>query len=1134
LRFLFLRRLEFVGFKSFATRTTTDLPPGIVVVVGPNGSGKSNIADAVRWVLGEQSAKAVRARKPEEVIFAGSAARQPLGMAEVSLVLDNSDGAIPLDFAEVRISRRLYRSGESEYLLNAGRARLRDLTNYLLHARLGPDSYCVIGQGSVDELILQRPEERRVAFENAADIRRYQLKLVETRNKLAATQSNLVRVQDVLAELAPHVRRLKGQADRAARADSLRAELQRLSVRYYRDRLRHARAEMAAAERALAEASTGVQDAEARSAEAHLAWSSDEQALADADRRLAALRPQVDGYRDQARVAERGLAVTRERLAAVTEQRSSMAAELERLAQRLDTLRRDEAGHAARLQQVHHAPADAVQEMASLRERLGGLGPEVARAQQGTERARQARDAADRRILAAEGEQARGEQRLRQLEATLAVDEALRADRQARMEQLADTVGTLTGDLVTAQERLNTARRALAEVDEAHRSAGERAARAREAARASAQQADRLQGALEALGAGERRQSGALAAAWRDALDGLPVVGLAGDLAARVRPIDRLRRGYLMRTVVLSDDPAARAAHARLTDAFGREAPAWAVLSLDGLLLCAEGERSIEADLGEGSALADWRRKVREFEAERTTAQSARRQAEAELAEATQALAEAHDAVSTARATVQELELALHQASRAEAAAKTELAELQADMARAQTQRESVAAERRAYAARAEAAHSELKQARTMREEAAEALIAAEARLGALRDEVATTRTRLAALEGAEAKRVADRSSIIALLERIRADRVAAETATHATEERLAQLGQQAAELADRESRLTREAEASAAELAPLEASLATAEQERVELLQRRRAAEQRMAGLRAAERAAHEQREAALVRAQRARDELERLQWEVAESAEAEEDEEGVSWTRQLRLELSSDELKPTEDEPLADPDAARKRITLLQRDLRALGGVSATVVDEYRELSERHDFLLGQSQDLQAAMAELREAAEELEAHMRTRFAEIFEAVNTAFQECFATLFGGGEARLVLTQPEDLLQTGVEIVARPPGKKLQGLLSLSGGERALTIVALLFGLLKVNPTPFCVLDEVDAALDEANVQRFAKLLADFSRQIQFIVVSHNRATMEMADAMLGVTMDTNGVSRVLSVQPRAVVTRS
>jgi chromosome segregation protein len=263
----------------------------------------------------------------------------------------------------------------------------------------------------------------------------------------------------------------------------------------------------------------------------------------------------------------------------------------------------------------------------------------------------------------------------------------------------------------------------------------------------------------------------------------------------------------------------------------------------------------------------------------------------------------------------------------------------------------------------------------------------------------------------------------------------------------------------------------------------------------------------------------------------VERLNTEIAETAELEAEASGsAAWAEQLRLQFD-EQAQPLE---AFDLEAARRRIATLQRELRAVGGVAESVVEEYRELSERHAFLEHQSADLHAAMAELETAAAELESHMRERFAEAFAAIQTAFQDCFAQLFGGGEARLVLTDPDDLLRTGIDVVARPPGKKLQGLLSLSGGERALTIVSLLFGLLKINPTPFCVLDEVDAALDEANVQRFADLLAEFARHIQFIVVTHNRATMDKADAMYGVSMDAEGVSHIFSVRPRSVATSS
>jgi chromosome segregation protein len=317
--------------------------------------------------------------------------------------------------------------------------------------------------------------------------------------------------------------------------------------------------------------------------------------------------------------------------------------------------------------------------------------------------------------------------------------------------------------------------------------------------------------------------------------------------------------------------------------------------------------------------------------------------------------------------------------------------------------------------------------------------------------------------------------------------------------------------------------------LVPLQAELETAEQRRTGRLAARQAEERDLAALRARERVLQERRQEALVRAQRARGERERLEQEVAEAVDDDADEAERAWSHQLRLSLEDGDTRDTVDEAAPrDIDALRKRLTSLQRDLRASGDVSPSVLEEYRELAERHQFLAKQSMDLEAALQDLSAAAHELEAHMRGRLEGVFIAVDAAFQECFRRLFGGGEARLVLTQPDDLLATGVDIVARPPGKKLQGLLSLSGGERALTIVALLFGLLKIHPTPFCLLDEVDAALDEANVQRFADLLCELARGIQFIVVTHNRATMEAADALYGVTMDANGVSREFSIKPR------
>lgn len=1128
---MFLKRLEVVGFKSFATKTAAEMPPGIVVVVGPNGSGKSNIADALRWVLGEQSARAVRARKSEEVIFAGSATRQPLGMAEVSLLLDNADGAMPLAYQEVRISRRLYRSGESEYLLNGARVRLRDVTTNLLHAGLGPDSYCVIGQGSVDELILQRPEERRVAFESAADIRRHQVQLADTRSKLSQTEANLTRAQDVVAELAPHVRRLKGQADRARRADALRSELETLLVYYHRRRLADVREAHHAAQAALRATSAELERAQAELGVAQQAAAGAEERLAQVDERLAALRPRLEQARDTARQADRALAVAGERLTAAEQQRQLLASERGRLVDREAALRAEVAQHEAEAASLNAdvAPAAGDGELDRTARRAEA---QAQQASQTLSAARTARDVAERRILQAEADLAGAQELARAHERHAAAEAARVSERAARIEALSGRLQGLERQRDELRAALDPARKEQADTERARAAAAERVAEVRAAARQLAQQADRLQGALDALGNAVRPTTSALDPAWRDALAGVHVLGTALDVASRVRPLDAAVRGLLARTVVVEDDAAARDAHHRLSQLHGESAPAWAVVSLQGLFLPAPGARVLGGAGGEGSALADWGRRVQELRAERAGVAARRAEADAADAAAQAEATVAENAAAASRAVVRDLEARLLQAERGARDVRLELESLRSQAERAARQEATGRQEAERVAARLGALQAALATAREARDTAAGSLTEAEQAQAEAARVAAAARAALDRARQETLRRQATRESRMALLKRAQEELRQHLRTVMDADTRIAQIEQSAAGLQLDLSRLEQDRYSAAAAVEPCEQQVTMAERERAEANAARRQAESLLQERRAAERALRERREQASVRAQRAADDLERAEREVEEHAGGDlEDPQEAGWVQQVRLQF--DELPAAEPVPAGfDVEAARKRIAALQRDLRQIGAVGDGVLEEYQELSGRHDFLARQAEDLRKAIAELRAAASELEAHMRERFSAVFGSVNAAFQECFTTLFGGGEARLVLTEPDDLLRTGIDIAARPPGKKLQGLLSLSGGERALTVVALLFGLLKVNPTPFCVLDEVDAALDEANVQRFARLLAEFARGIQFIVVTHNRATMEVADAMYGVTMDAQGVSRVYSVQPRALAT--
>ncbi|MBI4494234.1 MAG: AAA family ATPase, partial [Chloroflexi bacterium] len=576
---MFLKRLELVGFKSFAARTVLELDPAIDVIVGPNGSGKSNLADAVRWVLGEQSMRAVRSKRSEDVIFAGSASRAPLGMAEVSLILDNSDERLPLPFAEVRVTRRLYRSGESEYLLNGSRVRLKDITECLTHAGLGPDSYCVIGQGAVEELILQRPEERRLAFESAADIRRHQLKLAETRSRLESTEQNLTRCQDVMAELEPHLRRLRGQAERAERARRLRGELAGLATAWYRRRLGEARQALERAEAAYQAAEAERQRLEAALAE-HEAAQQELDAVAEAtERRLRELRPRVEALRAEHEAVQREAAVAEERLAQLGQRLSDDGPDLQELRERVARLEA-EASAARQARDEQEAALGAQrQRLAAARERLHVEEQELARRQrvlvtlerehaqkvaQRDELERQ-RAAAEPRAEAAQREasdsaaaRAEAEQALGELQARLAAER----ERARALEQ---------------QAQAGAAESAHARQDQAE--AARRVADLQQAVLAAEREAARLEAALRQLAPGRAApaattlppSAGELGAALLGLLGERLYIPAAYELALAAG-LDGLARALVLRCSVDRERLAASLLQAR-----GR----WTLLALE-------------------------------------------------------------------------------------------------------------------------------------------------------------------------------------------------------------------------------------------------------------------------------------------------------------------------------------------------------------------------------------------------------------------------------------------------------------------------------------------------------------------------------------------------------------------------
>ena len=1184
-----LLALRVQGFKSFAERTNVEFGGGISAVVGPNGSGKSNLADALRWALGEQG-RALRSRKAEDVIWAGSEKRTAQGMADVTLVLDNADALLPVDFQVLEFGRRLYRSGENEYLLNKQRIRLRDLVDLLDAAHLADNAFLFIGQGMVDQALALRPEERRPLFEEVAGVRRHERRRRKAEDQLAESEANLARVDDILAELRPQARRLAAQAEqqtaRSTIADELAAAL--LASTHARWHEAASRLRAASERRHEAEGETSRAMAELEEAEASATSLAGElSARADAERerreshetaRTALTELQLrDGRlgseleaieRDRARLSD-------ERAVAETElatQRRAMAAPVPPRDLDLE----------AAVSAAERELADALAELGTLRSEVTARGEEVAAIRR-AEAARAAETETARRRLA-EAERQAATERVAATAAATRRDEATSRSEAARR-----ALEFSSGAERSAQATLDDARIAL-ETAEAERSAAtERLAAASSAAAA-------LRGRVEALTARldeEERRPIARAARKTGGrrLDEDLVVDPVLRQAVEAALADRARayvvavasvrdlsaeRGRLVVEERLngnagSPDAATRrwldavgsAGGGRLADAIRRDSTGGVRRLLDravwlpDLTTCLDLQATMPAGWlavpRDGSAVVDDTGVV-------LGAPEGALERRAEQGRLATDLDRLEGELATLRATAEAASTAATDARSTFEAARADLARLSGERRRAEeTERaalretESAAREAAWHAAQQQRLEAEVARSRDDIPQApdeapneadastrdGQAIATWEARAGELRERRDRLAARLATHDGA--RRDAEHA------------RARAEAAVAIAEERLERADRESAALVDRETSISAERDRLRTEIA----TATTREREAREALTALHAADAAdRSRLADAERAASTAREKLRTADDRARAadhaELEaRLGLdalregvlveltglgdlgfaslgitraslvEAADDAEAEMPDESEALGEAL---TSISERWEAEAPPADAPSPGR--LAQLRRRYHELGAANPHAVEEYAELKTRLESLETQGEDLRTAIATTRELIAELDLMIATQFRTTFAALETAFERRFEQLFGGGFAKLSLTDPSDLGSTGVEIVARPPGKKPQALAMLSGGERALTAVALLFAMLEVRPVPFCVLDEVDAALDEANIGRFAEALRSLADATQFIVITHNRGTIEAADALYGVTVGDDSVSRVISLR--------
>ncbi|OQP07954.1 chromosome segregation protein SMC [Geobacillus sp. 46C-IIa] len=1177
---MFLKRLDVIGFKSFADRVSIDFVPGVTAVVGPNGSGKSNITDAIRWVLGEQSAKSLRGAKMEDVIFAGSDSRKPLNVAEVTITLDNEDGFLPLEYQEVSVTRRVYRSGESEFFINRQPCRLKDIVDLFLDSGLGKEAFSIIGQGRVEEILSSKPEERRTIFEEAAGVLKYKLRKKKAETKLAETQDNLHRINDILHELEQQLEPLRMQASAAKEYLEKREELERFEVALM------------------------VHDIE----QLYEQWNElkaafdqhqqDEGALAAV---LQKMEADIEQLRDQITAIDESVDGLQQVLLLASE-------ELEKLEGRKEVLKERKKHAAKRIAQLDEATAALAAKRRRLTEQLHSEQAALAEletAAAALEKAlkeKQASLSAYEMDIDEEIEQRKSDYIDLVHEQAVLKNERMHVEQAiSRLRAKQASLAEANGHHLAEREQLERKRMALsAEQSRLERAMAE--ARDKQAALAAALKAQKTE--LEQKEtllhqARQYRQQAKARQQWLEEMQhdyagffqGVKEVlkargrlpGIHGAVVELIRVPDRYETaietalgGAMQHIVVDSESAARQAIHYLKANGYGRATflpleviqarslsereraavsghPAFVGVASE-LVECERayaaaiahllGHVIVTVDLKGANELAKllhYRYRLVTLDGDVVSPGGAMTGGGA--AKKAASLLSRNRELETLAVKLQEMD--------------EKIAQLERDIAAKQRER----AEREAEAAALEQELSGLQQAMQAQKDEQRELEWQKKRIDerlALYDEekandereIAELNNRLHAIDGQLQQLAEKLQAIDRDIGRLQAQKQTEQTTKEAlqaaiTEEKIA-----LAETRERVKHARRKAEELEAELAETDGELRAAEQERAALAAEMNAPAWNEDELEAQrqQKLEDKQKTIELIASRReqrldCQGRLEHLEREWKEAkrqhkqlAEAVKDEE-VKLNR-LDVELDNLLARLREEYGLSfdaarsayplhiEAEEARKRVKLIKRAIDELGTVNLGAIDEYERVSERHRFLSEQKTDLEEAKATLHQVIDEMDGEMKKRFFSTFEQIRAQFGEVFRELFGGGRADLRLTDPSDLLETGVDIVAQPPGKKLQHLSLLSGGERALTAIALLFSILKVRPVPFCVLDEVEAALDEANVQRYAQYLKQFSRQTQFIVITHRKGTMEEADVLYGVTMQESGVSKLVSVR--------
>ncbi|WP_404409113.1 chromosome segregation protein SMC [Jeotgalibacillus malaysiensis] len=1178
---MYVKQLEVLGFKSFAEKVQIDFVPGVTAVVGPNGSGKSNITEAIRWVLGEQSAKSLRGGKMEDVIFSGSDSRKQLNFAEVSLVLDNTDGALPLDYAEVSVTRRVFRSGDSEYLLNGVACRLKDITELFIDSGLGKEAFSIIGQGRVDQILNSKPEERRVILEEAAGVLKYKGRRKKADQRLDETQDNLYRVQDILHELSAQVEPLKQQASLA------REYLE------YKDDLKKTESGLLAYE------------AEEMTAD----WESKKSELVRVKDHEEKLRFQLDQDDEALNVKQKERSVCEKNIEVLQSDLLTVTKEAEQLEGRRQVLIERQKNADQNEDQLKQKVSDLDSQLEKLTEKISEkskiaeavkkdilliknqiaeteqvLGTSVDQIEQQLEKAKndyfetlnqkttvqnelnylnQQRDQEHKRAEKLTGTNARYIEerekwnvRHKELHASAAkISDELHVTAEAYKTAVKERDGIRT-ELSDLENKLYKAyqfvseaksRKSMLESMEEEFSGFYQGVK--EVLKNRGGKLGGIEGAVAELIDVRKEYETAVETALGASMQSI-VTGNEADARQAIQFLKQSRAGratFLPMSVIKSrtlpdsllsragehEDFISAASELVQFDSQYRQVIEnllgsvvvvkslkganelakilqyrYRIVTLDGDIVNPGGSMSGGSQAKKTSSIFSRKNELDQLSSQIPTYEETAVKLEQKVQSLKNQAAEFEREMDTHRAKGEQL--------------RVKEAELKADLREVETAIRQADEQLKLY----DLEMAEFTHSKGSFEDKAVSL-----QQQALKAEKQLSELDLMIKNLAQQKETqqSSRDEMVEIKSGLQAKLAVAEEKASQIRRELKESEQLKGELREKHdlavedlSWLTEEMSSGEGQADQLDSQIQLKQDESIRLS--KNLSEIKL------------QREAL-------EDELQRLTASYKESSRIHHGLlEQINELKLAAGKLSSDidyRLNKLQEEyelsfqaakaeyPLQmNPDDARSKVKLIKLSISELGHVNIGAIEEYDRVSERYEFLLDQQNDLQEAKDNLLSVIKEMDAEMSRRFSETFYQVKEHFSSVFQKLFGGGHAELKLTNPDQMLTTGIDIVAQPPGKKLQNLSLLSGGERALTAIALLFSILHVRPVPFCILDEVEAALDEANVQRFSDYLHQFSEQSQFIVITHRKGTMEGADVLYGVTMQESGVSKLVSVK--------